>query len=156
MPGLARNRMDVILACDADFEQLANTHFVLQPATSRRFYTDNDHVSLYKRWVIDAILTSGARFQQGGETLFVIAADMRIIRWEGDFPSGASSRNQAPMMRCCRDARASPHRQATRRTIVTQADAALTAPAGLTNVTAQILINGVMVRDEREPGARYR
>jgi len=156
VPGLARNRMDVILACDADFEQLANTHFVLQPATSRRFYTDNDHVSLYKRWVIDAILTSGARFQQGGETLFVIAADMRIIHWEGDLPFGRFKPEPGAddEMLIATPTVLTPPAGDAPDVIVTQADAALgSTGVELTNVTAQIPINGVMVQTSASQGS---
>jgi len=156
VPGLARNRMDVLLACEADFQQLANIHFVLQPGTSRRFYTDSDQVSLRKRWVIDAILTSGARFQQGGETLFVVAADMRVIRWEGDLPFGRFKPEPGAddEMLIATPTVLTPPAGDAPDVIVTQADAAVrNTGVELTNATVQIPVNGVMVQTSASQGS---
>ncbi|MBI3944619.1 MAG: FecR domain-containing protein [Armatimonadetes bacterium] len=89
----ARNVANIQESVRQDFSNMENIRFFRQTGASTRFHSAGDQVSVRERWIVNAVLPSGARFQQGGETVYTIGADpggggTRVRRWEYDPPFG--------------------------------------------------------------------
>ncbi|MDH7569700.1 MAG: FecR family protein, partial [Armatimonadota bacterium] len=146
--GATSNAANIQESFRHDFANLDNIRFFRQTGASARYSRDTDQVSIRERWIVGAVLASGARLQQGGQTLFTIGPDagsggLRVLRWEGDTPFGRYSPDGAEMTIAAPTllippAPGAPEVSLTRGTLAAGA-------ATLSNTDARFLTSGVTV-----------